>query len=84
VFGKTAERVQERQLIADYRAAIEDIIGRLEDIDMDKAFEIARLPEKIRGFGHVKQASIDAARTRWAVLDGELSVGQSRRTVYAG
>ncbi|MCC2673622.1 MAG: indolepyruvate ferredoxin oxidoreductase [Ramlibacter sp.] len=72
VFGKSAERVQERQLIADYRAAIEDIIGRLNDIDMDKAIEIASLPEKIRGFGHVKQASIDAVRERSVVLKGEL------------
>ena len=72
LFGKTAERIQERQLIADYRASIEGIIGSLHDIDMDKAIAIASVPEKIRGFGHVKQASIHAAREQWAELEGDL------------
>jgi indolepyruvate ferredoxin oxidoreductase len=32
------------------------------------AKEVARVPEKIRGFGHVKERSVKAARARWADL----------------
>jgi indolepyruvate ferredoxin oxidoreductase len=30
--------------------------------------ELARLPEDIRGFGHVKEANLAAARIRWNKL----------------
>ena len=37
--------------------------GTAEGIDLSpKAIEIARLPLKIRGFGHVKQKSVDQSR----------------------
>jgi indolepyruvate ferredoxin oxidoreductase len=32
------------------------------------AAEIARIPEEIRGFGHVKERHLAAARTKWAAL----------------
>jgi hypothetical protein len=38
------------------------LLGRLQNIDMDTAIELARVPEQIRSFGHVKQASVDAPR----------------------
>jgi indolepyruvate ferredoxin oxidoreductase len=33
-----------------------------------KAVEIARIPEDIRGFGHVKERHLKAARTKWEQL----------------
>ena len=64
-FGRTAERRMERQLIADYRACIEELLPRLSAANVAKAAEIARIPEEIRGFGHVKERHLKAARAKW-------------------
>jgi len=61
IFGYSAERKQERQLIADYERDIEQLLVGINPDNYDSALEIARLPQKIRGFGHVKQASIESA-----------------------
>jgi indolepyruvate ferredoxin oxidoreductase len=67
-FGRTAERRQERQLIEDYRRSIEQILAGFESVDLEAALGIARLPEQIRGFGHVKEESLEATRVRWDAL----------------
>ncbi|MFM9926225.1 indolepyruvate ferredoxin oxidoreductase family protein [Variovorax sp. H27-G14] len=72
VFGRTAERRMERQLIDDYRAMVEDLLARFERIDFDTALSLARLPEQIRGFGHVKEESVVTARVRWGALVKQL------------
>ena len=54
-FGRSAER----RLITEYETAIEEIIAALNQDNHALAVEIASLPERIRGYGHVKQASID-------------------------
>ena len=59
VFGKTAERKMERQLIEDYFAMIEEVIGSLEASNYALAVEIAELPDLIRGFGHVKEDNVE-------------------------
>jgi indolepyruvate ferredoxin oxidoreductase len=58
IFGYTAERRMERQLIADYRATILSLLDSLNAGNLATAIEIASLPEKIRGFGHVKEAAV--------------------------
>ncbi|MCH9053662.1 MAG: hypothetical protein IIA72_21830, partial [Proteobacteria bacterium] len=40
------------------------------------AVEIARLPEKIRGFGHVKRKNADLAKVREAALMAAYRAGQ--------
>jgi len=72
VFGRTAERRMERQLIEDYRAMVEDLLARFDAIDFDTALSLARLPEQIRGFGHVKLESVVSARVRWDALAKQL------------
>ncbi len=67
-FGRTEERRQERQLVADYRAFIEQLLPRLAQVDFDTALALARLPEQIRGFGHVKEESMQAAAIRREAL----------------
>ena len=67
-FGRTEERRQERQLVTDYKATIETILERFDSVDMDAAVGLARLPEQIRGFGHVKQEAIDAVQVRFEAL----------------
>lgn len=65
VFGKTEERRTERQLIADYRACIEELLQGLNAGNLAQAAEIARIPEEIRGYGHVKERHLAAARAKW-------------------
>jgi indolepyruvate ferredoxin oxidoreductase len=68
VFGKTEERRTERALIAEYRACIESLLPALRADNHALAVEIARIPELIRGYGHVKERHLAAARPQWERL----------------
>lgn len=63
-FGKTAERRRERQLVEDYFALVQLFCETLTPERLDTALELARLPEKIRGYGHVKEHAMGAAAER--------------------
>jgi indolepyruvate ferredoxin oxidoreductase len=67
-FGHTAERRGERRLIGDYFAAVEALLAGLEPSNHALAVEIAALPERIRGFGHVKAQSVAQAKAEEARL----------------
>jgi indolepyruvate ferredoxin oxidoreductase len=69
VFGKTEERVTERALIREYMQHIDRVLNNLSDITHAHALEVARVPETIKGFGHVKERNIRAARSMWASLN---------------
>ena len=71
VFGKTAERRQERQLIADYEARLDEIEAGLGEATHALAVQLASIPEKIRGFGHVKEQHLEKARAEEAKLLGK-------------
>jgi indolepyruvate ferredoxin oxidoreductase len=43
------------------------------------ALEIASLPEQIRGYGHVKERNLVAARTRWSELMAKWRNPQGQR-----
>ncbi|MDO9133433.1 indolepyruvate ferredoxin oxidoreductase family protein [Hydrogenophaga sp.] len=64
IFGRTEERRTERALIGEYRADVEALLAQLAATNLDLAVEIARIPEHIKGFGHVKERNLVAARTR--------------------
>ena len=68
VFGKTEERRMERQLLADYEALVEELSQQLTAEKLELALQLARLPEKIRGYGHVKLANLVTARAQWKDL----------------
>ncbi|RVT86113.1 indolepyruvate ferredoxin oxidoreductase family protein [Inhella crocodyli] len=68
VFGHTAERKMERALIQQYRTTVEAILARLSAERLPQALELARLPEDIRGFGHVKERHAHAVQTKWQQL----------------
>ena len=55
IFGRTDERRTERQLIADYEALLDEIVDRLTPGNHALCVALASIPEKIRGFGHVKE-----------------------------
>jgi indolepyruvate ferredoxin oxidoreductase len=65
VFGRTDERKSERALIRQYRDSIEQVLARLDPQNHALAMEIARIPEQIKGFGHVKERNLAAARLQW-------------------
>jgi indolepyruvate ferredoxin oxidoreductase len=69
IFGKSAERQMERALISDYLSSIEVVIEKLNldnvKTHLPTALDIARIPESIKGFGHVKHKSVIAARLKW-------------------
>jgi indolepyruvate ferredoxin oxidoreductase len=67
-FGHTDERKAERALILHYEEMIEGLLDTLSPENHALAVEIARLPEHIRGFGHVKKRSIDMVEEREARL----------------
>lgn len=64
VFGRTEERRTERELIVQYRADIEALLDGLSADSHALVLEVARLPEQIRGYGHVKARHLAAAQTR--------------------
>ena len=67
-FAYSAERRAERALLGDYEALLEEFCSTLTTDNLDVAVELASLPEHIRGFGHVKQRNLAAARERWHSL----------------
>jgi indolepyruvate ferredoxin oxidoreductase len=68
VFGYTDERRGERALVVEYQRCIDELLAGLDGNNHTLAVDIARLPEAIRGFGHVKARHLAAARIRWAEL----------------
>jgi indolepyruvate ferredoxin oxidoreductase len=57
-FGHAAHRRQERQLIEDYATTIHKLLADLKVDNYDTAVAIAKLPEHIRGYDTVKEASV--------------------------
>ena len=68
VFGRTEERKMERALITEYQACINELLQTLNAGNRALAAEIARIPEDIRGYGHVKERHLLAARPKWQAL----------------
>ncbi len=74
-FGYTHERKTERQLVRDYEALLEEIIARLTPENHSVAVGLANIPEKIRGFGHVKAAFLKTAKADEAALLEQFRTG---------
>ena len=68
IFGKTAERRQERQLLADYEKLLDEVEAGLNETTLPLAVQLASIPEKIRGYGHVKDSHIAKAKAEEAKL----------------
>jgi indolepyruvate ferredoxin oxidoreductase len=69
LFGYTAERRMERRLIREYEQTMERLIAKLSADNHAPAVALASLPEKVRGFGHVKAGNVEIMeREREALL----------------
>jgi indolepyruvate ferredoxin oxidoreductase len=63
----------ERRLVADYEREVEVLVRRLTPDTHNLAVAIARLPETIRGFGHVKLAGVEQAGKQRSELLGAIA-----------
>jgi indolepyruvate ferredoxin oxidoreductase len=68
IFGYTAERKMERALSIDYVSTISRLLPLLNEQNLSQAVAVASIPEDIRGYGHVKERHLDAAKTKEASL----------------
>ena len=68
IFGYTHERKTERQLIRDYETLLGEIVSRLNASNHAVAVGLATIPQKIRGFGHIKARNLEAAKKEEADL----------------
>ena len=72
IFGYTAERKMERALPGEYKAMIfRHLDGKL---DLPRLIALAKMPEVVRGYGHIKEANVARYRAECARL--EAMVGQ--------
>jgi indolepyruvate ferredoxin oxidoreductase len=78
IFGYTAERRMERKLLADYEATLAELLGALTPQNHHLAAGIAAIPEKIRGFGHVKRRHVDVAKADEAALIEQFRAGSAQ------
>ena len=74
-FGRSLERRIERQLIEDYEAMLDKVVDALTPDNHQLAVGLAAIPEKIRGFGHVKQRHLTAAKADEAALLEQFRAG---------
>ncbi len=72
IFGQSAERQMERQLITDYEATMTELLEQLGPDNHRLAVQIAEIPERIRGYGHVKERHLAEVKAREADLLAEL------------
>jgi indolepyruvate ferredoxin oxidoreductase len=74
-FGYTAERKIERQLMRDYETLLDELLAKLAPDNHHLAVGLASVPEKIRGFGHVKLRHLAAAKAEEAALLEQFRAG---------
>ena len=73
VFGYSQERRTERALIVQYQSSVDTMLGQLNASNHALTLEMARIPEQIKGFGHVKARHLAAARVKWDGLKARWS-----------
>ncbi|WP_295853903.1 indolepyruvate ferredoxin oxidoreductase family protein [Tardiphaga sp.] len=73
VFGYSADRRLERDLIAGYEKDVATVLALLSPLTVDTAVALLSLPDQIRGYGPVKEASVQAAKLRYAELAKDLA-----------
>jgi indolepyruvate ferredoxin oxidoreductase len=68
LFGRTEERRTERALIGQYEQTVRGLLAKLDGGNLALAAQIAAIPEEIRGYGHVKERHLRAAKEHEAKL----------------
>ena len=73
IFGHSADRKLERDLIAGYEKDVAHILSVLSPLTLETAIEILSLPDRIRGYGPVKEKAVKDAKARYAQLAADLA-----------
>jgi indolepyruvate ferredoxin oxidoreductase len=73
IFGYSADRRLERDLIAGYEKDVATVLSVLSPLTLDTAIELLSLPDRIRGYGPVKEKSVRDAKARYAQLAADLA-----------
>ena len=68
IFGYSEERKTERALIVQYRQILSALLPKLTADNLSKVVAVASIPEDIRGYGHVKERHLKAAKEKEAAL----------------
>ena len=76
-FGRMLERRTERKLIEDYESMLDQVLAALTPDNHHLAVGLAAIPEKIRGFGYVKERHLLAAKADEAALLEQFRAGSS-------
>jgi indolepyruvate ferredoxin oxidoreductase len=58
LFGLQADRKMERALIGEYETIFHEVAANLTPGNYDVAAQLAVLPQKMRGYGHVKEKNV--------------------------
>jgi indolepyruvate ferredoxin oxidoreductase len=83
VFGRTEERKMERQLLNDYERLLIELCSATNRENKALAIALASLPDKIRGFGHVKERHVAAAKVEEADLLARFRSGDGPHAIAA-
>ena len=90
IFGRSEERRTERKLLADYEAGLTRLLAGLTADRLPLAVQIASVPQAVRGFGHIKDASVVKAKADeaklWVRWDDEPLLrepGEARKGVHS-
>ncbi|OYW82610.1 MAG: hypothetical protein B7Z26_02790, partial [Asticcacaulis sp. 32-58-5] len=81
-FGYTHERRLERQMIDDYRVLITRLSAAFNPAKADIYLALARLPEAVRGFGHIKLNSIQDMKSQRDTLMARLSQPITKTEIF--
>ena len=73
LFANSAHRHLERDLIAGYEKDVAHVLSVLSPLTLDTAIEILSLPDRIRGYGPVKEKSVQEAKARYVQLAKDLA-----------
>jgi indolepyruvate ferredoxin oxidoreductase len=73
IFARSPDRKLERELIASYEKDVAAVLGALSPITADTALELLQLPDRIRGYGPVKEKAASDAEKRRAQLIADLA-----------
>src|SRR5246127_4835784 len=73
IFGRSADRKLERGLIATYEKDVATVLDFLSPVTVDTALELLSLPDRIRGYGPVKEKAAKEAKARHEKLVADLA-----------
>ncbi|MEJ2255533.1 MAG: indolepyruvate ferredoxin oxidoreductase family protein [Woeseiaceae bacterium] len=80
IFGRTAERRMERQLISEFEDTVDTVLAQLGSNNRDAAVRVIECFLEIRGYGPVKEAAVADAREK---IDAALSNLETSRVEAA-